>query len=127
MGGVQGGTSREANGDANVMGAARCMDVMNDLSRACIAPAFSPPTYNGTTASYMRGKVAKYLIAPLGKPFDHPFGSWMTRSAYVPEAGGIFLPSRQPNPQWQTNLQVWRLNCYRCGSHRSENRPYALT
>jgi hypothetical protein len=111
------------------MGAAilGCMDVMNDLSRACIVPAFSLPTYTGTTVYYMRGKVAKYLIAPLGKPFDHPLGSWMTLSACVPEAGGIILPSRRPNPQWQTNLQVWRLNCCHCGPHRSENRPCALT
>ncbi|KAN0131788.1 hypothetical protein V8E53_010316 [Lactarius tabidus] len=71
---------------------------------------FKEDSKRGRELYYMRGKVAKYLIAPLGKPFDHPLGSWMTLSACVPEAGGIILPSRRPNPQWQTNLQGMHLH-----------------
>ena len=53
-------------------------DMNDDPSLACVVHAFSPLAYTryvGTTRCYMKGKAAKYVMASLGKPFDHPFGS----------------------------------------------------
>ena len=72
-------------------------DEMKNPNRTCVAPAPSLPAYAryaGMTR-YMRGKVKN-------QPFDHPFGlafrSWMTRSAYVPEAGRLVLSFRRLIP-----------------------------
>jgi hypothetical protein len=76
-------------------------DGMNDPSRACVLPAFPLPActrYAGTTRRYVRGKAKKCVMAPLGKPFDYPFGSWTTRSVGVPVAGGLVLSSCQRHP-----------------------------
>ena len=49
---------------------------MNDHRPACVLHAFPPPAYTRYAGRcYMRGKVAKYVMASLGKSFDHPFGS----------------------------------------------------
>jgi hypothetical protein len=101
---------------------------MNDQSRAWVLPAFCLPTYTrytGTTRCYLRGEAGKYVMAPLGKPFDHPFGSWVTRSACagVPEAGELVLSSLRPDPRWKTRFLVWKIDC--C-CHGSANRSCAL-
>ena len=51
-------------------------DEMNDDSLACVVHALSPPAYARYAGRcYMRWKAAKYMMASLGKSFDHPFGS----------------------------------------------------
>jgi hypothetical protein len=72
----------------------------------------------------MTGKVAKYMMAPLSKPFD-PIGSWRTQGACVgvAEAGGLVLSSVRLGPRWDTRYLVWKIDRCRCGS---VNRSCAL-